>query len=58
MCPRENLKLDEKLSESLRNQPESGMGYQVVKVVLGDGSSYENVAVTNCDTVVGIYGFV
>ena len=56
MSPRENLKLSQHWIGKLIHQPESGMGYQVVRVTTNNGIVYENVAVTNCDTIVGIYG--
>lgn len=54
--PRENIRLPESWIEKLVKQPESGMGHQVVRVSTFGGEVYENVMVTNCDTIIGIYG--
>ena len=39
------------LIEQLRRMPESGMGYQVVDVVLNDGRMHPNQTVVNGDTL-------
>jgi hypothetical protein len=41
------LQLDARWIEKLRNQPESGMGYQRVRVRLKDGRVIEDVVVLN-----------
>jgi hypothetical protein len=41
------LHLDARWIEKLRNQPESGMGYQRVRVRLKDGRVIEDVVVLN-----------
>ncbi len=41
------LDLDARWIEKLRNQPESGMGYQRVRVRLKDGRVIEHVVVLN-----------
>lgn len=41
------VQLSEKWSRKLVNQPESGMGYQVVQVHLNNGRVFQNVHVLN-----------
>ena len=35
----------------LKSQPETGMGYQTVNLVLDNGARYENVNVFNCESI-------
>lgn len=49
------FKLPNKWKTYLLTQPETGMGFQVVKIITKDGTEYKNVIITNADTVDGIY---
>jgi hypothetical protein len=40
------LRLDDKWAPVLAQEPETGMGYQVVTVLLKDGRRYDGVVVT------------
>jgi hypothetical protein len=39
------IKLGTKWIDYLKNKPESGMGYQIVSIVLSDGTKYDQVVV-------------
>ena len=39
------IKLGTKWTDYLKNQPESGMGYQIVSIVLRNGIRYDQVVV-------------
>ncbi len=44
------LKLSERWVQYLINQPETGMGYQIARVVLNDGSAFDRVVIMG-DTI-------
>lgn len=41
------IQLPDKWNEYLVNQPEAGMGYQIVSVILNDGRRYDHVIVNS-----------
>jgi hypothetical protein len=45
------IKLDKGFVDYLREQPESGMGFQYVTVTLENGVILEKLIVLNCDTI-------
>lgn len=57
MSNKNAVRLSERLIERLRNQSESGMGYQVATVKTYGGKCYQNVLITGRNTVSGIYGY-
>ena len=44
------LKLSERWVHDLLNQPETGMGYQIARVVLNDGRAFDRVIIIG-DTI-------
>lgn len=48
----ENIKLDKKFIDYLVDNPENGMGYQIVDVTLKDGRILKNKVVLNSEFLV------
>ncbi len=47
------MKLSQKWVDKLVNLPEAGMGYQVVDVILKNGTTVRGMMVLNCQDIVG-----
>lgn len=45
------MRLGQKWVDKLVNLPESGMGYQVVDVILKNGSTIKGIMVLNCQDI-------
>ena len=43
--------LSEKLTQELRNQSETGMGFQICTVILKDGRSFERVLILDASEI-------
>ena len=48
--------LPDKISEYLRSQPETGMGYQIVTVLTNDGKIFERVHILDASEISTVDG--
>ena len=46
------ISLPEKFTAVLKEEPEDGMGYQLVNIMMASGKLYENITVLNCEEAI------